>query len=367
MIVYESRSFCDIFCGLRGSVIPRASVFALLSGSLAIILKILEEHDVVNVHHTVNDNAAFSMYTGTLAFLLVFRTSKCYNRFWHCATCACTFRGQLLEAASSLISFPLISQCPKSDIDHFRHCVVTLISLLHATALGHVASCELKTFKVINFSALDEKYRTRLASHSFRNRVDLIYMWLNGLIVLNIPNGLLNIPPPILSRVFQELEKAMIEYNQVLEVMSIPFPFPYAQCAIFLLVVVGICTPFAMCSWVDHPIVAGVLSFLTMVCLVSLELIASELENPFGEDCNDLPIEDFHNSLNESLMLMISEDAHDLPTFTFDHREELAGRGAFGPLMKTHEVIEKKMRSFQSSNSRSSNAKDIKMETVFFP
>mmetsp|Transcript_84312 Transcript_84312/g.132824 ORF Transcript_84312/g.132824 Transcript_84312/m.132824 type:complete len:370 (+) Transcript_84312:61-1170(+) len=368
MIVYESRKFCDIFCGVRGSVLPFASIFALVSAALAVFLKLLEERDVLKVHNTVNDNAAFSIYTGALAFLLVFRTSKCYSRFWHCATAACTFRTQLLEAASSLISFPLISKHPLEEVDHFRRSIVTYISLLHATALGHVSSCELKTFQVINYCAVSEKHRRCLEGHSFRNRVDLVYMWMNALVVLNTGSGLLNIPPPILSRVFQEMEKAMVEYNQMLEVMSIPFPFPYAQCAIVLLVVVGVFVPFAMCSWTEHPASAGVLTFVAIECLVSLELIASELENPFGEDPNDLPIEEFQNVLNESLMLMISPDAFDFPTFTFDISER-RGANAVGPLMKANEIIEASIprKSLRTSLCRAPTVKEIKLESLKFP
>merc|ERR1719181_1846259 len=108
MIEYDSQKFSS-FLRLRGSVLPQASGFALLSATLAVALKLGEQEGLVGIHHTITNNAAFSMYTGTLAFLLVFRTSKCYCRFWHCATSCCTLRAQLLEAASSLICFSFMS------------------------------------------------------------------------------------------------------------------------------------------------------------------------------------------------------------------------------------------------------------------
>ena len=36
-------------------------------------------------------------------------------------------------------------------------------------------------------------------------------------------------PPPILSRVYQELSNAMLGFNSAMKVATTPFPFPYAQ------------------------------------------------------------------------------------------------------------------------------------------
>merc|ERR1719158_482350 len=99
--------------------------------------------------------------------------------------------------------------------------------------------------------------------------------------------------------------------------MSIPFPFPYAQTAYFLLSLLVVFTPFAMCSWTDHIASCATLAFIAVLCLTSLELIATELENPFGEDHNDLPVDDFQDQINESLSLMISKNALEAPEFNF--------------------------------------------------
>jgi putative membrane protein len=340
MIEYETGSLW-IFFGWTGSVLPTASCFALTSGIAAVILKVLEEKDYLQIHDTVTDNAAFGMYTTTLAFLLIFRTSKCYSRFWHCATSACTFRAQLLEAASSLVSFSLMSNASTEDVACFRRCIVSWISLVHAMALSHVADCNISHFPVIDYGTLDRKFRERVEQHSPRNRVDLVYMWINTLIMKSIKSGLLNVPPPILSRVFQEMEKAMVEYNQMLEVMTIPFPFPYAQTAMYLLLLCGLFTPLAMCSWTSHPIAAGLLSFIAMACLVSLELISGQLENPFGTDDNDLPCEEFQQKINESLMFLLTSDAIEAPVPAFsapprieEFEKNRATNEAFGPFMQ---------------------------------
>jgi len=125
----------------------------------------------------------------------------------------------------------------------------------------------------------------------------------------------------------------MIEYNQLLEIMTIPFPFPYAQTAYFLLLLMGLGTPFVMCSWTNHPASCGILTFVAVVCLASLELIAEQLENPFGEDPNDLPVETFQDGLNESLAMTVCDDALDAPEYDFKAADAPVqnGEGASGP------------------------------------
>lgn len=287
---------------------------------MALGLKMAELNDYITIHGSgiVTDNAAFGIYTGTLAFVLVFRTNKCYSRFWHCATSCCTLRAQLVEAASSLVCFTFMSNHPEKEVDHFQRTIVSLTSMLHAAALANVCNRPMSEFPIIGMNALDKKFRDRLHEHNKSEKVDVIYMWMNGLIVRSLKSGLLNVPPPILSRVFQETEKAMVEYNQVLEVMMIPFPFPYAQTAYFLLLLLGLFTPFAMCSWTNHPVSCTLLAFIAVVCLTSLELIASELENPFGTDANDLPVFAFQEEMNTSLSLMLEYDAQETPLFDFE-------------------------------------------------
>merc|ERR1712183_362424 len=39
------------------------------------------------------------------------------------------------------------------------------------------------------------------------------------------------------------------------------------------------------------------------------ELISAQLENPFGRDANDLPCHDFHDEMNEGLLVLTNPEA----------------------------------------------------------
>merc|ERR1719246_266551 len=118
--------------------------------------------------------------------------------------------------------------------------------------------------------------------------------------------------------------------------MTIPFPFPYAQTCYFLLLLLGIFTPWAMCSWSSHPVVCAGLTFIAVLCLTSLELIANQLENPFGDDSNDLPVESFQQAFNESLSLMLTSDAQIDPQYNF---EPLTGKQSFGCFIDSDSML----------------------------
>ena len=46
----------------------------------------------------------------------------------------------------------------------------------------------------------------------------------------------------------------------------------------------------------------AVVCLVSVVCMTSLDLVASELENPFGEDDNDLFVYERHESFNSVLV-----------------------------------------------------------------
>jgi len=53
-----------------------------------------------------------------------------------------------------------------------------------------------------------------------------------------------------------------------------------------------------------------------MVCMLGLDLIASELENPFGTDANDLPTLELQHEMNRNLMCLLQPHAWDVPELT---------------------------------------------------
>jgi predicted membrane chloride channel (bestrophin family) len=138
-------------------------------------------------------------------------------------------------------------------------------------------------------------------------KVALCTMWLQEFISREYLHGSTgHVAPPIISRLYQYTSDGMAGYNQARKVAYVPFPFPHAQItSLFVLVVVGL-MPVLMLTYVTNEIFGIVLNFLTVMCFAGLHEVARELENPFQNVPNDIPLNNFQAQFNESLMNMFT-------------------------------------------------------------
>jgi len=321
MITYDSQDWRTLL-QMKGSVFPQAAMGAFGSSLLAMVLVLLQDYGIISISNGVDDrvfllnSAAYSGFSLVLGFILVFRTNQCYSRFWTCATSCCTFRAQLVEACSSLVTFTMMSKASADEIWMFKHQLIRLFSMFHALGLEAIADMRNENFKIIDVENISEETLKILSGLRDRQKAELVYQWINALVVQSIDNGLLNVPAPILSRVFQELEKAQIEYQQVLQIVDLPFPFPFAQVSAFLCFAYLVFTPFVMLFWSSHVIGAMLFTFISSFALLCIECIATQLETPCGDDPNDLPCHTFQSELNDSLLALLGPHAFDIIKLT---------------------------------------------------
>merc|ERR1719210_1142026 len=77
---------------------------------------------------------------------------------------------------------------------------------------------------------------------------------------------------------------------------------------------------------VRQPWWAGVLSFVVIFAFWGINYIAVELEQPFGDDPNDLPLHDMQADLNKSLIALLHPCAQHAPDFNFNKEEHIVCR-----------------------------------------
>lgn len=121
------------------------------------------------------------------------------------------------------------------------------------------------------------------------------------------PEGpVMKIPPPVISRVFQQLSNGMQAFHQALMVVIVPFPFPFAQMLSYLLLGFMIMSPFLVLQLTRSVIFSPILTFIGVFGYFGTDSIAKEIENPLGEDANDLPVlrlhTDYNNRIRELLL-----------------------------------------------------------------
>ncbi|CAJ1959422.1 unnamed protein product [Cylindrotheca closterium] len=138
-------------------------------------------------------------------------------------------------------------------------------------------------------------------------KTQLCWNWLSEFMIREHLAGSMGaVGPPIISRCIQFLGDGMIYYNHARKIMFIPFPFPHAQLSVMFILVLVPCIPFLMEQYVDEVWLASTLTFLTVMCLSAIHEVARELENPFRNVPNELPLVTLQAHYNETLITMYS-------------------------------------------------------------
>lgn len=132
-------------------------------------------------------------------------------------------------------------------------------------------------------------------------------MWLNEFLIREFMHGSAGrVPPPILSRTFQLISDGMTDYNQALKIAYIPFPFVHAQITSIFIVFIMFIIPMLLLDYCESAPFAIVLNFLTVLVFTGLHEVSRELENPFQNVPNDIPLNNFQAQFNEAVIATFS-------------------------------------------------------------
>lgn len=138
-------------------------------------------------------------------------------------------------------------------------------------------------------------------------KTQLCWYWLSEFVIREHLNGSTGkVGPPIISRIIQFLGDGMIYYNHARKIMFIPFPFPHAQLSVLFILVSIPSIAFLMDQYSDNVYVGCLLSFFSVACIAGIHEVARELENPFRNIPNELPLVTFQAQFNEALLIMYS-------------------------------------------------------------
>lgn len=360
MIFYDSHKWRTLV-KIRGSVFPKAFLIAIPSSLLAFAIRWLEAQGWLDLNNmaVLSQGSVYSGFTFVLGVSVVFRTSQAYSRYWASATSVHEMGSEWIDACASLIAFVQNSRKPRNEVHRFSHTMVRLFSLMHAMALEEIASLKDENFPLIDIEGFNQEDLSLLSGEEAQgNKVQVIMSWIKVYIAAAFDCGLLNVPAPILTRVFQELGAGQVRYHDAQQVAIWPFPFPYTQMNMILIYMFMVVTPIVIGMWDVEPWVCSIFTLISCVCLLGLDLIASELENPFGDDPNDLPCMEMQIEINHALTLMLNPRTWQipklLPTAHTDY-DELIEDGAQCRLsMSLQQYKMEKPRSVRSGNCRDS-------------
>jgi len=328
MIIYEGRGINHVLnlFRWRGSAMFHVAAWAALNGLAASLFNLAVRERLItfgrgeaNEDTIFKNNAVWSGITFVVGFLVVFRTSQAYARFWEGCSALHQMHAEWLDTCGSLISFSTYSTQPPEVVQDFQNLMVRLFSMLHAVSLadiedsnrGRTDGVQAYHFNLIDVQAID--VASLNAVRLSEAKVELVFMWIQQLMVNHVKSGVLSIPPPLLSRAFQNLANGLVALEAALKISAIPFPFPYAQTTDMLLTLHWLMSPVVVAQWTSSPAWAFVFSAIHAFALWSLNSIAGELENPFGTDANDIDMKGLQMEMNEKLLCFIRGPSQTLP------------------------------------------------------
>merc|ERR1719171_827585 len=159
---------------------------------------------------------------------------------------------------------------------------------------------------------------TFITGKDCHDRCEIVLQWVQRLIVDGERKGLMKIAPPILSRTYQQLGNGIVNLNNARKITDFPIPFPLSQMIAFMLFFHWLVTPIIAATTMQTWYWAFMLSFIVSFCYWTINYIAVELEQPFGDDVNDLPLVEMQEDFNKSLRCILHEQSRRVPNFEFE-------------------------------------------------
>ena len=231
-----------------------------------------------------------------------------------------TLRNDLEEADAPLVAFVPGQPWPHVDPDaysadvrrdwarttHRSWTVLSYLFGLSRNAATRTLYNAARPFRVIG-GVSDAEIALLHAARGPYAKVALCTMWLEEFCTReHLNGGMGTVGAPIVSRLFQFTSDGMSGYNQARKIAYIPFPFPHAQITSLFVLVVGLLMPVLLMSFIDKSSYGYLINALTVMCFTGVHEVARELENPFQNVPNDIPLNNFQAQFNESLMQMFS-------------------------------------------------------------
>jgi ion channel-forming bestrophin family protein len=208
-----------------------------------------------------------------ISMLLVFRTNTAYERWWE----GRKLWGSLVNASRNFAVKVSVFVIDERDREKFRQIIVifpfTLKNHLRKTTLLTESEIDSEDF----FADMDQTghYPTNVAQKAYRTAAEL-----------NKKGGLSSEQMLILNN---EMQQYLEICGACERISNTPIPYSYSVFLKKFIFFYTMTLPIALAPVLGYYAIPIVI-FIFYI-LASLELIAEEIENPFGTDANDLPLD----------------------------------------------------------------------------
>ncbi|WP_416000060.1 bestrophin family protein [Citrobacter portucalensis] len=288
MIVRPQQHWLRLIFVWHGSVLSKIFSRLLLNFLLSIaVIIMLPWYTMLGIKFTL---APFSILGVAIAIFLGFRNNACYSRYVE----ARHLWGQLMIASRSLLREVKTTLPDDAELGQFVRLQIAFAHCLRMTLRRNPQAEPLAKY-------LSEKdLQTVFAAQSPANRILLLMgEWL----AVRRREGQLS------DILFHSLNNRLNDMSAVLagceRIANTPVPFAYTLILHRTVYLFCIMLPFALV--VDLHYMTPFISVLISYTFISLDALAEELEDPFGTENNDLPLDAICNAIEIDLLQMNDE------------------------------------------------------------
>lgn len=246
-----------------------------------VLLDILRFHEN-DFHTTISMHSLLGIVLG---LFLVFRTNSAYDRWWEGRKLWGSMVNNTRNFAHKLNAF-----LEKKDVEN-RQWFAQMIPNFVVSVKEHLR----KGVNSRDLDILDEKFLSRLerVKHIPNRLSSMMYERVNNLYKDKSISG---------EHLFL-LDKELKEFSEILgaceRIKSTPIPYSYTMYIKQFIFIYVVTLPFAFVTTSGY-ITIPIVMLITFV-LLSVELIAEEIEDPFGRDINDLPTDELAEKIKDNV------------------------------------------------------------------
>ncbi|MDC0230464.1 hypothetical protein OAK19_00725 [Aureispira] len=282
MIKYNPKDWFSLIFEFHKSDTLRKMIYVLLLYGFYCLTFVY-----LKLNHTdlTSNMAIHSLIGFVLGLLLVFRTNTAYDRWWE----GRKLLGSLVNTSRSL-AIKVDAFLPK-EASVKRIFFAQMISNYCFSMKNHLRDKKIAEELILNSDLSEDEFNN--ADH------------LPNLVAKKIYGQIKNMYEEqfITDNIYITIDDQVKQFTDIIggceRIKKTPIPYSYN---IFLKKFIFIYTmtlPFGMATTFGYLTIP--ISVFVLYILVSLELLAEEIEDPFGEDANDLPLDDICSTIKKNV------------------------------------------------------------------
>ncbi len=284
MITYNPKDWFTLIIQFHKSDTFRTLLPSIFSIGVYAAIIVYAEGEYFNL--TIkNPTVMHSILGFVLSMLLVFRTNTAYDRWWE----GRRIWGSIVNNARNL-SLKLVSILPQTSTSQKKQ-LNTLISNYVFALKNHLRN----TYNQSEFTPTDNFTLADFAEAQHKPNVVAKQLFI-AIDKLNKSNELKN---EHLLYINAELTSFTDNCGACERIKNTPIPYSYNIFLKKIIFIYCMSLPIFFASELGYTTVA--ISMIVLYVFASIELIAEEIEDPFGADDNDLPLDDICNRIKTNL------------------------------------------------------------------